>query len=178
MRPGPASGGATPRSPSVARRSPASTAERPAGERRVVSTTPGVRFPKAGRWVHRDHLRPAQGSTGPPRGPLAVGRLILLSFQEIGRKRGVPGSRGVQGGPRKVSKVSPGCHVELTPLSRGSFSRSGGRCQRVQEGVKGVTGCRRVSQPATVSVGPSAVAASLLGWKDWGREARNLGEPF
>ena len=178
MRPGPASRRATPRSPSVARRSPTSTAERPASERRVVSTPPGVRFPKAGRWVHRDHFRPAQGSTGPHGGPLAVSRLILLSFQEIGRKRGVPGSRGVQGGPRKVSKVSPGCHVELTPLSRGSFSRSGGRCQRCHEGVKGVTGCRRVSKPPTVSVGPSAVAASLLGWKDWGREAHNLDEPF
>jgi len=146
MRPGPASWGATPRSPSVARRSPASTAERPAGERRVVSTPPGVRFPKAGRWVHRDHLRPAQGSTGPPRGPLAVGRLILLSFQEIGRKRGVPGSRGVQGGSTEgVKGVTRGsCRVDtlksgqLQPIRRkvSTVSRRGQRCHWVSQGVK------------------------------------------
>jgi hypothetical protein len=57
---------------------------------------------------------------------------------------------GCHGVPSKGSKGSEGVTKgsgSVTPLSPGHCSGSGEKCQRVQEGFKGFTGCRRGSKP-------------------------------
>ena len=61
------------------------------------------------------------------------------------------GATGCHMVPGKGSKGSRRCQAGVTPLSLIQLGESDERCQRGQEGVKGVTGCHRGSKPLPLS---------------------------
>jgi hypothetical protein len=113
---------------------------------------------RAGRTARTVGTRAPTGKRKWPRGPWAWQR---GTCEVLGKAAARPlGATGCHARGQTCHTVSSRGHVGVTPLSLGSFSRSDEGCQRVQEGVEGVTGCRRGSKPLPHSWHPGALRRS------------------